>query len=552
MMLALKPLILFHVLCLILAACVPAPAVPVAPTATASAGTALTPGNPASTTDANRSLLRVGMTFDVRTLDPHLAYESTAVIVLHSIYETLVTYENNDFGAVVPAIAERWSISDDLKQYSFQIRNNIRFAGGNPVTAEDVRFSFQRLIHMKGNPARLASKISEVSVPAANTVKIVLKEPDPAFLPLLTSPYFSILDSVTLKQNGGTDAVNADKLDKTQTFFILSSAGSGPFVIKSFSPKTEITMERNPTYWRGAAKLERIILQSLPDIKAQKLSIENGTIDIALDITTEQTKDLNKSAGINILTGKTFHFIYIALNMSPEIGKEVRLANVQNAVRLAIDYEGLVKLAGGSTTQLNSIVPDGIPETLPQASLLKTDIAEAKKLLASENLANGFRFKLSFPARQVYDGILMDPIAEKIRLDLAKVNITVDLNPVEEDTLLTSYRAGREQALIMIWQYDLPDPSNGLEFVPPDGGLARRVNWTTADPEIEALRKNQLNSVDPKVRYAAYRQLQQILMKRSPFIVLIQPGTQFVVRNTVTGISYNPVWTVEFVKISKQ
>lgn len=519
-------------------------------TPTAGTGTTPTTSTGAKPTTGGGTLT-VGNIFDLKTLDPHRAYEFTAATLMHNMYDTLVTFNGADVSKVVPSIADSWTSSDDVKTYTFKIHNGAKFSSGNPVTAEDVRFSLQRLINIKGNAAGIADNIDKVTAPDANTVVIALKQPDPALLPLLTSPWMSIVDSKVVKQNGGTDAADADKTDKAESFFSKNSAGSGPFVLKSYTPDSQVTLERNPNAWHNVPKVERVVINNVPEASSQKLSVEKGDIDIATDLTNDQIADSQTKQGIAVVTGKPLDFIYMAMNESQDVGKELGKPEVQQAIRMAIDYDGLVKLAGGGAIRLNGLVPHGLLGDLDQSALTKTDPEGAKSLLAKAGYANGITFKLSYPTKQVYDGVPMDAVAEKLQADLKKANITVDLNPMEESPLLDSYRNGKEQCIIIIWGYDLPDPSNSLLFAPPDGVIAKRVNWTQTVPEIDALIKGDLNSKDSAKRGAAYQQYQKIMLEKSPYAVLFQPGHQLVTRSNVQGVTYNPVWTLDFASITK-
>src|SRR5690606_32778420 len=141
------------------------------------------------------------------SLDPARGYTQTTGFVNHATYETLVTFPDEDASEIIPMLATEWSVSEDGLTYTFKLLEDVVFSSGNPLTADDVVFSFMRLKNIKGNPAFLADSIASVEAVDTYTVAITLHQVDPSFLANLpNNNAFSISDSKLIKENGGTDA----------------------------------------------------------------------------------------------------------------------------------------------------------------------------------------------------------------------------------------------------------------------------------------------------------------------------------------------------------
>ena len=285
--LAIRPLTVIAATGMILSACAqPAPvAQPTAPAQEAAPTEAAQPqpAAPAEPTQAPapaaaEAVLVVGWPeSDTRTLDPHRQYEISPPQIMRAVYETLVTLP--DKGATIdrvePLLAESYEISDDALVYTFKLRSDAKFASGNPVTADDVVFSFKRLGNLQDNPSWLFSDhVASIEAADPSTVKITLKEPNAAFLSMLVSPNFAVMDSKVAQEQGGTDAEDAKDADKATDWLDGNSAGSGPYILKEWKRNEQVVIERNPNYWRGSAPFDRVIFRDIPDDAARQQALE--------------------------------------------------------------------------------------------------------------------------------------------------------------------------------------------------------------------------------------------------------------------------------------
>jgi peptide/nickel transport system substrate-binding protein len=157
----------------------------------------------------------------------------------------------------------------------------------------------------------------------------------------------------------------------------------------------------------------------------------------------------------------------------------------------------------------------------------------------------GQKPKLAYPSDLTLNGLSFQTLAEKLQSQLAAAGIAIDLAPAPVATELDNYRGGKEQMGLWYWGPDFPDPSNYLAFA-PGGLIGKRANWpATAAPAINALATSAGSTADTAKRDALYQQFQQGLNASGPFIPLVQPPSNVVTATSVTGATYNPIWTVD-------
>src|SRR5579884_1980729 len=185
-------------------------------------GGALTAGRarPAAAAAAGGNTLSVAMLLNINTLDPGRTLENVT-------NDALVTFQGEDLKTIRPSLATRWAISPDGLTYTFTLHPNVKFASGNPMTAADFKWSFERLMNIKGNGAWLLDGVSSVDAPNPSTFVIRLAKPKPALLPILTTPSLSPLDTKVVIAQGGDAGPDAKDKDKAEAYLNSHSAGTG-------------------------------------------------------------------------------------------------------------------------------------------------------------------------------------------------------------------------------------------------------------------------------------------------------------------------------------
>jgi peptide/nickel transport system substrate-binding protein len=490
---------------------------------------------------------------DAKTMDPDRAYEFSGEIVDHSVYESLVTYKGANY-TPVPDLATSWKVTGGGSIFTFKLRQGVKFAGGNPLTAQDVVFSYNRAINLKDNPAPLFGSIKSVVAVDPATVKITLKAPDVSFLSVMVGPNFGIVDSKTVMANGGTDAANAAKADTATTYLNANSAGSGPYILKTWTRNTQVVLVRNPNYWGPAPYFQQVILNGVKDAQTQALQLGKGDAQIAFSLTSDQLASLKSNPSVKISEGSTPDYMYIGMNMSPAVSKPFSNVLVRQAVRYAIDYKGIInQLLDGAGKQLASIVPIGyVGNSTAQntAGLTVTNVAKAKALLAQAGYPHGFTVPLTYLSGYVFDGVNSDTLAAKIINDLKAVGITATADAEQASTALAKARAAKAAMLLFPWGADYLDANDNLTYFGPGGGVGLRFNYKTDGNLIAQIAKADTIS-DPATRGALDNQISLQIAKTGPYVAVVEPAYPVGISAKLKGFVYAPIWKIDFASLSE-
>lgn len=482
------------------------------------------------------------------SLDPARAFSTTAFIVHKATYQTLVTFPAGSTDSIEPLLAESWEVNDDGTVYTFTLREGVTFANGDPLTAEDVVFSFNRLKHITGNPSFLADTIATVEAPDERTVVLTLTQPDPTILARLVNTTFSITNAGQVRAEGGTDAEDAAETDTAEAWLNSASAGTGPYILESWEPQTRTVLVRNDNYWGEPAYFDRVIINNIPEAASQAVAVQSGEADIATDLTPDQVPGLEGQEGVAVFRGPTSNLHFLTMNQDPEIGGPLADPNVQLAIRYALAYEGYVAIWGGVTPP--SIIPVGFLGALPQEQAFTRDLDRARELLAEAGYADGFETTLTYPA-WTFAGVNWDTNAQKLQADLAEVGIQVNLNPQDVNIAFEEYRSGNQAFGYWFWHPDYIDPGNHLVFM-PDRTLGLRVNWTdeNADPALIELRDRAEVELDPAARVELFQSIQEWMQQSGPWAPFLQNGIQVAYRSGLQGEVYHSQWILDVTQLS--
>lgn len=495
-------------------------------------------------------VLVVGHAESTDSLDPANGYTQTTGIIHRVIYQTLVTFPSADASQIVPSLAADWSVSEDGLSYTFNLDPAAVFANGDPVTADDVVFSYMRLKYNQGTPSFLAENIVSVVADDADTVTVTLGSVDPAFLANLAANPFSITNDSEVIANGGTMAEDAAETDTAEAYLNGTSAGSGPYVLESWEPQVETVLVRNPNFWGDAPYFDRIIIVNIPEAATQKVALESGEIDIALDLTSDQLATMGGSEDVTVATvpGNIVHFLL--MNNNPDLGGPVSNPLVQLAIRYALDYDGYQALWGGLTPA--SPMAIGQLGAYGEDMAFVRDLDRARELLAEAGYAEGFDITLSYPIF-TFQGVNMDTNAQKIQADLAEVGINVTLNPGELQVSLEEYRSGQQGFAYWFWGPDFLDPIDVLSFLPGGKVGGERANWTDENAEVAILELRDQAAVetDPDARVALFQQIQDYLRESGPWAPFLQPNVQTAFRSDIQGYVWHPQWLIDLALLSR-
>jgi peptide/nickel transport system substrate-binding protein len=530
---------LFVVLSLLLSACAApaAPAVPSAGEAPAAAEQAAAPTEGGEVSREDTLIYAVDMT-DLITLDPAVAYEFSSLLGTGNIYESLVSFNPGEPGVLVPMLAESWDVADDgdMWKLTFNLNPNAKFASGNPVSTEDVVFSWGRAIDINKSPAFLlidVCQIAKENVTAVDAGTLELRLPKTVSpqvcLAVLTFSTAAVVEKAAVEPNMGSDMGEAWLNDH--------SAGSGPYVLNAWDRSVGVTLDASANYWGGTAPaIKRVIMQNTPELANLQAAIETGDADIAQDLGSEQAAALEGNPDVILDKVLSTLLVYVGMNAT-----EPPLDNpdVREAIRYAINYDEIITLLGGNGELVQEILPIGFLGHVGENPFTQ-DIAKAKELLAKAGVSEGTEINFIVPTGTAPGGIEWTTVASKIQSDLAQVGLTINIQQLQQSELLNIYRAQDGQMVMINWGPDFPDPDgNATPFANFEANsLAFRNEWN--DPQAIELSKQAAIELDPDKRAELYGQLVDYVMHNGPYIVLYQPTRVFGVRNNIEGFIYDP------------
>lgn len=465
----------------------------------------------ASGTDTAGFMMDV-LNADIQTAD--VQKTSKDYTVPTNIYDRLVEIEVDDQGAskIVPSLAENWDISGDGLEYTFHLRQGVKFQNGNDFTAEDVSYTFNRLLTVEGGvntelldqvkgAAELiegsADTLEGVEVVDDYTVKVTLKEPFAAFLSCLTAPGLSIYDSEATEAAG--DQFGMDP---------AVTVGTGPFKFVGWTFNDQLVLERNEDYWRGAPQLPGVVIKIIPDTETQTMMFENGELDLLdLDFVTDAADRFLETYPDQIVQGPRVGITYFTMNFNIEPFQEVK---VRRAVQMAIDRQAILDaLYGGRGQVEHGIYPFGLIGFHDGKSKISYDPEGAKALLEEAGYGSGFTMELAADA-SASDTVTM--ALEIIKEQLAAVGIQAEIKNYDESTWLETRKAGELGSFMSTWTADFNDPENFIYtfFGNEEKTRIRSINYP--DTAVMSRVSKARGIVNEDERLAEYQALEEKLI----------------------------------------
>jgi len=433
----------------------------------------------------------VHVTLAARWLDPSDTEAFiTPFMVLYALHDALV--KPMPGGDNTPSLAESWTVSKDGLTYEFVLRKGVKFHNGEPVTAEDVKYSFERY---HGAAAKtLKDRVREVQIVDPGRVRFQLKEPWPDFMTFYGT---SATGAAWIVPKKYVEKVGEDGFKK-------APIGAGPYKFVSFNPGVDLVMEAFEGYWRKAPNVKRLVFRSMPDETTRGAALKAGDVDIVYLLSGPVAAEIKRSPGLRLAAALPPGVVFLDLPeqwdpKSPWADKRVRLGASHALDRAALN----------EAETLGMSRPTGalIPRVLDFARVYDPppyDPALAKKLLAEAGYPNGFDAGDLTPFPPFFS------LAEGLVNYLQAVGIRTRLRTMERATFLTAWREKKLHGVIMGLGAPAGNAATRIEvYVTKNGIYASGVV-----PEIEDLFQRQARELDRKKREALLYQIQQIMHDR--------------------------------------
>lgn len=477
------------------------------------------------------------------SMDPAVDYSGSGWGVIQNVFQTLVFYDHSSTTQFVGILAQSWQKSADGSTWTFTLRQGVKFSNGDPFNATVMAYSLKRTLTMNQGPSALLSGVlttGGITAVDAYTLQIVLSNPSPAVLAILSTPPSSAVDPQVVEANGGIVA------NQTNTYMSTHPVGTGPFVFKEWVKGDHITLLNNPSYWGGAngmfptPKLTQVVINYKTDALARELDVESGAAQmIQLDL--GHIADVQNQTGVTVQNiGVAPIILYAFMNTQKAPFDNVL---VRQALTHAINYDEIVQqVYSGFAARYTGPLAVGVPTyntSIPEQSY---NVTLAKQLLAQAGYPNG----QGLPTMQfvIWAG---DPtvqnMAELILSQLAAVNINIQLQVVSFSTFMdmqSSAASNPSHPLVGIteWGADYLDPDDFATPIVWSQGFDNPAGYNNSavDQLVMAGRYNQ----DPAQRAQIYSQITQLTAQDAPFAWLVQIGQFFIHRSNVQGLYYNP------------
>jgi peptide/nickel transport system substrate-binding protein len=507
----------------------------------------LAAARPAAAQSAQRrSTLIIAMDIsDTLVLDPARVRSYTNPMPTRAAYDPLVRMTVDNYVTPQPCLATEWAYLPDGKTVRFKLRDDVRFVSGAKVTAEDVRFSFMRLLHLREQPSQYIAHVDHVAVVDDHTVDIVLNDASLPLLTIIAAPEFGITEKAVVVAHGGTDAVDANDTDTATPWLNENSAGSGAYRLVGWRRNEQVQLARNPGFWDGHPGYERVIIRHMNESAQQMLAIQHGDADVAFNLIPEQIAQLKGDPNIAIVRETSLDFMYMALAESPD-NPILKQPKARQAIAYAIDYDGIIAgLAGGNAVRPTSFLPVGVngsTEALTKEVGFREDLPRSRRLLAEVGAPDGFAFRLTY-ANAAFNGVKYSDVAQKLQADLGRVGIKVELAPTDAVSLASQYLGGKVQGVMASWNPVTVE--NQLWASGTIVRVAQRLHWDVPQ-EFRELVHQAGAERDPKKSADLWQQYQKQMVDFAHLIVLFQPIYQVAVRTSVAGFKVTPAgWIAE-------
>lgn len=494
-------------------------------------------------------------------LDPGHFYEINPTSAMNVIYETLYHLpDGNKLTDFQPLLADGMpQVAADGLTLTVKLKQGVKFQNsGNPMTADDVIFSWKRLGALKDNPSFLYNDyVSDVVATDPHTLKITLQSSNAAFIAIMSSVEYGVVDSKVAQQHGG-DAKTARTGDQdplTQWLNQGNSCGTGPYKLTSWDKASQIELDRNPDYWGDAPKLDKIIYRNIVKPNEQLQSLQRGEVDLAFAVDPDSVDSVKSDSTLQLLEGPSLALEYLAMNVTPQVGGPLQKKQLRQAIAHAIDYDGIINgLLNGGGVRPAAPVPLGLLGTEDVKDLAyQTDLKQAQSLF-DESGVGQVELTLTYGAGDTTPaGLSRDTLAPKLKSDIERIKgLTIKLKPMDSTQRLSDYRAGKLQFTMSDWSADYPDVhtyADPFGRPSPAGAATHRIGY--ANPQIGTWLDEGIKEQDPAKRKQIYIDIQKALIEDVPFIVEFQPIYRSPARKEVQGVSPHGVYILQLRYASK-
>jgi len=474
----------------------------------------------------------IGLVAEPVTMDPPQITDLNSTRVIKRMFEGLTAQELGTY-KIVPGLAQSWDISKDGLTYTFHLRPKVKFHDGTPLTAEAVKFCFDRQMNEQGPfyatgtypyVKGFLGNVAGVEVVNPSTVQIRLKSPLTPFLQYLAHHSLYIYSPEALRK-WGKDVVK-------------HPVGTGPFKLETWEPGVRVVLTRNDQYWGGVPKIRQAIYVPIIEAQARLSAIKTGEIDMTMDVPPDSLAGLRQDPDVVVAEANSSAVWYIALNTRHPALKDKR---VRQALNYAVQKDAIIRdiLKGTAIVATTPLSPVYGPYHEDKTVRYPYDPEKARALLKEAGYAGGFDVTFFVPE----SGSGMQSPVEMgtvIQANLAAVGVRAKIQTMEWGAYLKKYLDGPDMAE-MSWNPSIGDPDHMMYMLLSSDRFPPAFNaGYYENPRVDGLLRKGRTTIDEKERIPLYREAQRLVTEDAPWI-FVDHGKQVIVyRKRVQGFKLHP------------
>lgn len=449
---------------------------------------------------SSKDTLVVAFDREPATLDPLGNNVTVKRMIEGSIFDTLLEFNENMEPS--PCLAESWEQIDELT-WKFNLRKDVKFHNGDPLTSKDVKFSFLRVSNgTLGNDA--AAQFDPTGYETPDDYTFILKTLEPwAFTEArVCSEALSIVPEKVVTEMGD-DA------------FGRAPVGSGAYKFVSWTAGDNITVERNDDYWRDKSILKTIKFRIITEAASRTIDLESGGVDITLGLPTTDADRIEENPDTQLIVSTGATDRYIAFNCQKDIFKDKR---VRQALNYATDKESIRVVCYGENTSetMDSVVPSTLPGHISSLKQYDYNIEKAKELLKEAGVEDGFEVEFMYLANSTNN-----MLAELLQQMWSQVGVTLVLKPTESGALTTSLNKGEQELCCAGTSYGLFEAGAGLyNMFHSERMYSGSARSNLSSPEVDKVLDEINITSDAEKRAELVGQAQELIHEESPFIYI--------------------------------
>lgn len=462
-----------------------------------------------------RDTLHVAITTDPEGLDPQKTSATSTYFVTMNIYEPLVLMDEN--WTVQPRLAESWEVADDYQSVTFHLKKGVKFHNGREMTAEDVKYSIERLHEDDSPKKKYYANITGAEIVDDYTITFTTEKPDAVLLTSFAYPWSVIVPQEcadTLKTN---------------------PVGTGAYRFENWVPQQELNLTRNEAYHDAPASIEKVAYKVVPDATTAMVGILNGDVDL-VDVTGSPIDPIQNNPAVSLYQKGINSVTVLGMNLdNPYLSNEL----VRQAMASAINKDEIIQAVNqGHGDNVGSYLPSSAAEYIDTTDVLPYDVEHAKELLAQAGYPDGFSIGLTLPKSYP----MYTNIGQIVADQLERIGVHCEIEVVEwADWMQNVYTDKNYDMTVMANSGRLSAYDFIARFHSQSGDY---ISFKTgeADEILDSLK----NELDPTVRTQLVEDFQRLVAEKVPVVPIETQHRIYAMSSALQGYVMYPSETTEF------